>query len=210
MWSSADTSDALASVTRINVGIPTRRSSITCALTPALARRKCAHGNSFRQRSIVVESTANAAAIPQPPQVRVDRQLDPGGGDHRHRRVAVYARVASLVGLGQRAPRRPGADAAVVPARPQRPQARDRLAQAGPPGQLRERHAEQLVHAREPTRPGAPIVSLDGGVERTTGEKIHELRRRRCGRRSSPDRAATDPAAPGQSASEIEIVYPNN
>src|ERR1039457_4225061 len=52
------TSCTLPSVMPINVGILPCKSSRVCSLMAALCRRKRAHGNSERHRSMVVESNA--------------------------------------------------------------------------------------------------------------------------------------------------------
>jgi hypothetical protein len=56
--SSACTSCNLPSETWMKLGMLPRKSSSVCILTAALAFRKCAHENTDRQRSMVVESRA--------------------------------------------------------------------------------------------------------------------------------------------------------
>ena len=63
-----------------------------------------------------------------------------------------------------------------VSARAEGTQAQDGLAQAGPAGDLREGHAEQLVHARQPQRPGVRAIPLDRQVEGASREQVQELR----------------------------------
>jgi len=57
------TSCTLPWVILIKQGILPRRSISVCSLIAALARRKCAQGNSDRHRSIVVESKAYAVCL---------------------------------------------------------------------------------------------------------------------------------------------------
>src|ERR1035441_4665865 len=63
-------------VTRINTGIDPRRSSRVCILTADLVERKCAQGNKLRQRSIVVESSAEAAASRSMPRLYRSAQIE--------------------------------------------------------------------------------------------------------------------------------------
>ena len=111
----------------------------------------------------------------QPSQVRVDGQFDPRRSDHRHCRVHEDAEVAALVGIRQRAACRRNADAAVIPTRTERTQATDCFAQAGANSELREDHAEQLIHAGEATGLFLPGIPLDGPVESSARKQIEEL-----------------------------------
>lgn len=73
------------------------------------------------------------------------------------------------------APRRRDPDAAVIATRAQRPKATDGLAQARSTGELREHHAEQLIHAGEAAEFLPAAVALDRRVEGAAWEQIEQL-----------------------------------
>lgn len=108
-------------------------------------------------------------------QLAVHRQFDPRRVDHRHRGVHEDAVVPPLVGLRQRAAGHAAADPAVVTAAPQRRQARDRVAEARAPRELREDHAQELIHARERPHTPVAVVASHGVLESTSGQEFDQL-----------------------------------
>jgi hypothetical protein len=87
--------------------------------------------------------------------------------------------VASSVGIGQRAARDAAADAQVIKATPQSPQAGLDVAQALAIGQLRERHAEKLVPARKTADLVVALITIHTAAEFARRNEIHQLREHR-------------------------------
>ena len=83
--------------------------------------------------------------------------------------------VVSAVGIGQRAPRDLAAEARMIELGLEGPQTRLDVAQAFAKGQLRERHAEKLVPAREATRTTVSTVPPNARVEVVPRDEVHEL-----------------------------------
>ena len=63
----------------------------------------------------------------------------------------------------------------MIAPRAQSTQTTDRLAQARSARELREDHAEQLIHAREAAELPVPPVSLDGRLERAAWQQFQQL-----------------------------------
>src|SRR5712692_7769652 len=125
------TSCTLPSVMWMNVGMLPCRSSSVCILTAALCLRNLAHGNSDRQRSMVVES--------QCVHTLIDFDADRIGGIERScdadqdlGELGIDAPVARLVRVGQCRARYLAVEAHVVKLRAHRAEARFYVAQALP------------------------------------------------------------------------------
>ncbi len=99
-----------------------------------------------------------------------------GQANQRACEVGVDAPVAFLVGPGERVAGHPAAEAHVV-----------ELVAAGTPvdldipwattvGELRERHAEELIEARKGAHPAVAAVALDAALERVERQVVHHLR----------------------------------
>jgi len=65
----------------------------------------------------------------------------------------------------------------VVQLRLHRTQARLDIAQRFAVGQLRKGHAKELIPAREAADPTVPAVATHAGIERPSGDPIHQLRK---------------------------------
>ena len=89
--------------------------------------------------------------------------------------VGVNPPVAILVGLGQSVSGDGSPKAEVVEFRFYGIQTRFDIAQALAIGQLRERHAEELIEARETPNATISLVLSDATAELTLGQAVHEL-----------------------------------
>ena len=129
------TSCVLPAVMRINVGMLPRRSNSVCIFTAALRRRNWAHGNSFRHRSMVVESQRVETLI----EIHADRIAGvqrPRDANQDLGEIGIDPPVARLVGVGQGGARDVAAESHVVELGAKRTQARFDIAQAFAVGQL--------------------------------------------------------------------------
>ena len=97
-----------------------------------------------------------------------DRNQDVG-------KIGVDAPVVVFVGVGQRAPGDFSAKARVIQLRPHRSQARFDVPQAFAVGQLRERHAKELIEARETAIARVAPVAPNALAEFVPRKKIHQL-----------------------------------
>ncbi len=146
-------------------------------LDPALASAEARPGKQ-RQAQVDRRRVQRVGVGIQRRDLRVHRQLDPRGGDHHHGGVHEDPVIAILVGLRQRAARHAAADAAaVVTSRAQSREARNGFAQAPPPGDLREDHAQQLVRARQSPRATIASIAAHGTLERAAWKKFDQLRK---------------------------------
>ena len=114
--SSACASCSLPSEIRIKLGMSPRRSSNVCIFTADFVDRKCAHGNTDKQRSMVVGIQRVDGVLQVQPEVLTGIQL-PRLDDQCLRRGRVDTPVPRLVGIGQSSERRTGSPKAHVPAR---------------------------------------------------------------------------------------------
>src|SRR2546425_5316873 len=97
------------------------------------------------------------------------------GPNEASREVGVDAPVAGLVRLGQRRPRDARADAHVIELRLYGAKTRFDIPQALAIGELRERHAEILIPAREARRLTVPVVSRDARLKLVLRHMGHQL-----------------------------------
>lgn len=100
----------------------------------------------------------------------------PGDGNQGLGEVRIDAPVAVLVGLGQGGAGDVAANAHVVELALLRPQAGLDIAQAVAVGELRERHAQELVETREALDFVMPAVTLHAAVKSLHRQVVGDLR----------------------------------
>lgn len=108
-------------------------------------------------------------------QVRIKRKFLPRLRDHRQRGVGEDAVITTLVGLGERAARGLVTNAKMIATRTDGPQTGDRFPQARAAGELREDHAEQLIHARKQRGASADAMALRRQFKCASRQKIQKL-----------------------------------
>jgi hypothetical protein len=140
-------------------------------------------------------------------EFRIDRKLPAGGVDHRHGGVHEDAVIAPLIGFGERAACGDVTNAQVIATRADGTQARDGLPQARSAGELREDHAEQLIHAGEHERPSADAKTFHRQFKGASGKQLDELREDRPAVVHRPMVKARQKRS--KRRIENEIVYPN-
>src|SRR5580704_9873815 len=80
-----------------------------------------------------------------------------------------------LVRIGKRGSRNVSANAEMIELTRHSPQARLNVPQTLPMSQLRKRHAEPLVPARESAQLPSGVVTGDACLESCVGEELHQL-----------------------------------
>src|SRR5439155_10761851 len=102
------------------------------------------------------------------------RFLDQDGGE-----IGIDPPIAAFVGVGQGAARDRTLNAHVIEPPVLRTQAGDDVAQTLAEGQLRKRHAQKLVPARETPHPVVAAIALYTLAKLVTRKMIHHLREQR-------------------------------
>jgi len=95
------------------------------------------------------------------------------------REVGIDSPVAHLVRIRQCVARNTAANTHVIKLRARRTETRLDIAQAFPVGQLCERHAQELIPARETLEFVVAIVAIDASAKILRRKKVHQLRENR-------------------------------
>jgi hypothetical protein len=104
--------------------------------------------------------------------VGIERTRD---ADQHLSEIRINTPVAMLVRIGQRRSRHVSPNAEMIELTRHCPQARLYVSQTLPMGQLRKRHAEPLIPARESAQLPIGVVTGDTRLKGRVGEELHQL-----------------------------------